>query len=131
MTTNMTNWNPNDFFFLTRTPTVEITTVGGNYGDVDIHEKGSLFWFGNQHITPVPVPDRWGRNSIDQTFIALCIKIYYFVYLYPYPNKKAFYSLTARKDGDQYMVRVRYDDVDLEMEVVEAFNYFTEKLKEK
>ena len=122
----MNNWNPSDFFFLTRTPAVEITTVGGNYEDVDIYTKGSLFWFGNQHIMGVPTPDRWDRNYIDQKFVELCIKIYYFVYFSK--PQRVFKSLMTRKDGDKYMVRVQYDDVDLEMEVEEMYNYFVEKV---
>ena len=119
------------FFLLTRDHTVEITTVGGDYGDVPIAERGSLFFYSNQVLVGKPKEevDAFGRNYIDQVFIALCGKLHSFVDR-PEPNKKAFHSLTTRKDGDRYMVRVRYDDVDLEMEVVEMFHYFTEKLKE-
>ena len=124
----MNNWNPSKFFFLTRNPIVEITTVGGNYGDVDIYHEGSLFWFGNQRIMGTPTPDRWGRGHIDQTFVALCIKIYYFMDVFK--PQKVFKSLTTRKEGDKYLVRVQYDNEDLEMEVEEMFHYFSKKLKE-
>jgi len=107
---------------------VEITTVGGGYDDVDFYHDGCLYLFADQHVGGTHVPDRWGRNFIDQQFLALCSKLYVlFTCVTP---KKVFKSLTAHKDGDKYMVRVQYDDVDLEMEVVEMCHYFTEKLKE-
>jgi len=115
------------FFLLTRDHTVEITTVGGGYGDVGVHEKGCLFHYANQVCgKPTEVPDMFGRNYLDQKFIALCMLLHMMIIA----DKPQFKSLTTRKDGDRYMVRVRYDDVDLEMEVVEMFHYFTEKLKE-
>ena len=101
--------------------------MGGNYEDVDIYHKGSLFWYANQRIIGVPTPDRWGRWHIDQKFVELCLKLYYFVYLSK--PKKVFHFLITRKEGDKYVVRVKYDDVDLEMEVVEMSDYFNEKLK--
>jgi len=127
-------WN-GKFFLLTRDHTVEITTVGCDYGDVPMYEKGCLFHYANQCMPPhenlsKDEVDEFGRNFLDRTFIRMCMKLHSFVDR-PEPNKKAFHSLTTRKDGDRYMVRVRYDDVDLEMEVVEAFHYFTEKLKER
>ena len=60
-------------------------------------------------------------------FIALCLQLHVFVSYYDVNFK----SHTARKDGDRYMVRVRYGDVDLEMDVVEMFHYLTEKLQEE
>ena len=112
------------FFLLTRDHPITITIVGGG---VDGWEKGSLFHYGNQVLNindRSDEPDDFGRNLIDRSFIALCLTLYIYA---PYVQFK---SLTTRKDGDRYMVRVRYDDVDLEMEVVEMFHYFTEKLKE-
>ena len=122
------------FFVLTRDlkegDTLTITEIGGD-GDTaeEIYRKGTVFYFGNQYLYrnrwQGQGNDRFGRNLLDRAFIALCLEIYTFRLAFE------FKSLTARKDGDRYMVRVRYDDVDLEMEVVEAFHYFTEKLKEK
>ena len=88
-----------------------------------------MFHYGNQVLLGRRARkevDEFGRDYLDQMFIALCMHLHIFASC---PDVK-FHSLTARKDGDRYMVRVRYDDVDLEMEVVEAFHYFTEKLKE-
>jgi len=121
------------FFLLTRDPAVEITTVGGGHGDVPIAEKGCLFHYANQclYMNPFNNPsgeiDVFGRNLLDQMFIALCNHFYLFVSCCEPP--KAFKSLSTRKEGDRYMVRVQYDDVDLEMEVEEMYNYLTEKLK--
>jgi len=122
-------WNQDNMFFLTRDHTVEITTVGGGFGDVPIHQEGCLFHYGNQFMTKSDeIPDKFGRNAIDRMFIALCLQIH--IFLIGIIDTVRFHSLTTRKDGDRYMVRVRYDDVDLEMEVVEMFHYFTEKSKE-
>ena len=111
------------FFLLTRDHTVEITETGED----DYDKKGTLFFYTNQVAMrhPQKEVDEFGRNYIDQVFLALCIRIHDSVHLSKPP--KAFHSLTTRKDGDRYMVRVRYDDVDLEMEVVEMFHYFTIK----
>ena len=118
-------WN-GKFFLLTRDHTVEITETGED----DYNKKGTLFFYANQcAVRPKEEIDEFGRNYLDQMFIGLCVQLRCFICL-PEPPK-AFHSLTTLKDGDRHMVRVRYDDVDLEMEVVEAFNYFTEKLKEK
>ena len=119
------------FFLLTRDHTVEITSVGGGYDDVPMYEKGSLFHYANQcegmrDTEPNEKVDRFGRNYLDRLFVRLCL----YIYLYVFPDNP-FKSLTSRKDGDRYMVRVQYDDVDLEMEVVEMFHYFDEKLKDE
>ena len=125
-------WN-GKFFLLTRDHTVEITTVGGGYDDVPIHEKGCLFHYANQcsyEIRKITTDiDKFGRNYLDKMFIALCMYIHCEVY-FPTP-KKMFKLLTTRKEGDKYIVRVQYDDVDLEMEIEEMYNYFSQKLKEK
>ena len=119
-------WN-GKFFLLTRDHTVEITETGED----DLNKKGTLFFYSNQVAMyhPQKEVDEFGRNYIDQVFMALCIRIYNFI-TFPVPPK-VFHSLTTRKDGDLYFVRVRYDDVDLEMEVVEAFHYFSKLLKSK
>ena len=111
------------FFLLTRDHTVEITETGED----DYDKKGTLFFYANQvsYQKPSEEPDIFGRNYIDQVFIALCGKVQGVVVFSDPP--KTFHSLTTRKDGDRYMVRVRYDDVDMEMEVVEMFHYFTIK----
>ena len=120
------HWNQDNMFFLTRTPVVEITTVGDPC-DVDCDLTGTLYQFSDQCIKGIPIPDQWGRNHIDQQFIALCDKLYVMATC----TKTVFHSLTTRKDGNRYLVRVQYDDVDLEMEVVEAFHYFTKLLEEQ
>jgi len=123
-------WNGR-LFFLTRDCPLEVTTVGYSYGDVDICEKGSLFHYANQCLAvsePLEGIDRFGRNYLDKAFIRLCEKINYFICLFE--PQKVFKSLIARKECDRYMIRLQYDAVDLEMEVVEMLNYFTEKLKQ-
>ena len=116
------NWEHENLFFLTRTPVVEITTVGGGYDDVDFYHDGCLYLFADQCVHGTPVPDRWWRNFIDQQFLKLCSKLYtFFICVTP---KKTFKSLTTRKEGDKYIVRVQYDDVDLELEVEEMFRHF-------
>ena len=118
------------FYHLTRDlkegDTLTITEMGGD-GDTpeEIYRKGTVFYYGNQYLYRnrwQGQDDRFGRNQLDCAFIALCLEIYTFRYAF------VFKSLAVRKDGDRYLVRVRYDDVDLEMEVVEAFHYFTKLL---
>ena len=123
-------WN-GKFFLLTRDHTVEITTVGGGYDDVDIYEKGCLFHYANQWLYQKPndMVDMFGRNFLDQVFIVLCLQLHLFVcFCEP---KIIFKSLTTRKEGDRYLVRVQYDNEDLEMEVEEMFHHFTKLLKEQ
>ena len=125
-------WN-GKFFLLTRDHTVEIITLGGGYGDVPIAEKGCLFHYANQCLYRHPYnnPNReidvFERNYLDQVFIALCMHLHIFFGGLPDVDFK---SLTTRKEGDKYLVRVQYDNVDLEMEVEEMFHYVSELLKE-
>ena len=113
------------FFLLTRDHTVEITKVGGGH---DGFSENRLFHYGSQGLTcrPVEEIDDYGRNYLDQVFIALCRCVEAFVAFFE--PCKDFKLLTTRKEGDKYMVRVQYDDVDLEMEVGEMYNYFVEKV---
>ena len=119
------------FFLLTRDHTVEITTVGGGYDDVPIYEKGSLFHYANQVLYQKPCnePDMFGRNYLDQKFIEMCMYVHMFL-MQKSPDV-AFHSLSTRKEGEKYFVRVRYDDVDIEMEVEEMVDYFDNLLKEE
>ena len=121
------NWTQEGLFFLTKTPVVEITVVGDPC-DEDADLTGSLYHFADQCVRGESVPDRWGRNYIDQTFVALCARFYVIVTCV---KGVVFHSLTTRKEGDKYLVRVRYDDVDLELKLEEMYNYFSQKLKEK
>jgi len=121
------------FFFLTRDCPIEITTVGGGYGDVDIHKKGCLFFYANQWLEKRDKElndeiDRFGRNYLDRVFIELCIHLHFFISCTE-PQKR-FTSLTARKEGEKYMIKVLYDDVDLEMEVEEMYIHFRNILKD-
>lgn len=118
-------WN-GKFFLLTRDHTVEITTMGGGYDDVPMYEKGSLFHYANQVLYQQPRNeiDNFGRNYLDQVFISLCCGLH--VFLMCSEPQKVFKSLTTRKEGDKYLVRLQYDDVDMEMEVEEMYNYFKE-----
>ena len=119
-------WNQEGLFFLTKTPVVEITAVGDPCDEAsDI--TGALYQFADQCVKGTPAPDRWGRNYIDQKFLALCARLYVIVTCI---DGIVFKSLTTRKDVNQYLVRVQYDDVDLEMEVEEMFHYVSELLKE-
>ena len=68
----------------------------------------------------------FGRNYLDLLFIVLCTQIHLFIV----GGGICFHCLTTRKDGDRYLVRVQYDDVDLEMEVEAMYHYIGEKLKE-
>ena len=109
------NWTQDGLFFLTQTPVVEITTVGDPC-DEDADLTGTLYHFADQRVgNPLTQADRWGRDYIDQCFVTLCDKLY----LIATCTGAVFHSLTTRKDGDRYLVRVQCDDVDLEMEVVE------------
>ena len=120
-------WN-GKFFLLTRDNTVEITETGED----DYSKKGTLFFYANQVLCGSRPgnehPDEFGRNYLDQVFIALCIRIQGIVAYATSP--KTFKSLTTRKDGDKYLARVRYDDVDLEMEVEEMYRYFCNLTKQ-
>jgi hypothetical protein len=98
---------------------------------VPIAEKGSLFFYGNQVLMgsrprPLEEVDEFGRNYLDQVFIGLCLHLS--IFLYNVDSPKAFHSLTTRKDGDRYMVRLEYDDVVLEMEVEAMFKHFIKLL---
>ena len=118
------------FFLLTRDHTVEITTVGGGYDDVDIYEKGSLFHYANQVLylnEPLEKqPDEFGRNYLDRVFIALCTQLHCFLMLRK-PNI-VFKSLVTRKEDDKYIARVQYDDIDVEMDVEAMYRHFTDML---
>lgn len=120
-------WN-GKFFLLTRDHTVEITELGGGFDGKPIDIKGSLFHYANQWLyqKPSTEPDIFGRNYLDQMFIALCIQLHVFMV-----GDHEFKSLVTRKASEKYLVRVRYDNEDIEMEVVEMFDYFTQKLKEE
>ena len=115
------------FFLLTRDHTVEITETGED----DYNKKGTLFFYANQ-VSYKPTEregvDKFGRNYIDLLFLQVCIGVQCLcVFADP---QRCFHSLTTRKDGDRYLVRVRWDDMDVEIEVEEAFHYFTNLLKE-
>ena len=122
-------WN-GKFFLLTRDHTVEITETGeDNY-----NKKGTLFFYANQCYcqndnTSEDELDKFGRNYLDRMFIALCIQVQCLCVFSTFP--KVFHSLTTRKEGDKYLVRVQYDDEDLEMEVKEMFHYFIKKLERR
>ena len=112
-------WNANNMFFLTRDHPIEIT------------EEDKLFYYGNQcwiQNDPLEGIDQFGRNSIDKTFIAICLLLHVFV---TGTRSVTFHSLATRKEGDKYLVRVQYDDEDLEMEVKEMFHYFIKKLERR
>jgi len=116
------DWTQNGLFFLTQTPEVEITTVGGGHDDVDFFHEGCLYLFGDQCVyneVEQEGVDRWGRNVIDRMFVAICSKFWVLTTV----GLIEFHSLTARNDGDKYLVRVRYDDQDLEMKVEEMYRY--------
>ena len=116
------------FFFITKDPPLEIVTIGGGYDDVPIHHIGSLFHYANQWLEKEDIPDKFGRNHLDRSFIALCSRLHLYL-MFKQPNI-TFKSLTTRKEGEKYLVRVQYDDEDLELEVEEMFNYFSKKLEE-
>ena len=120
------NWTHDGLFFLSRTPVVEVITVGDPC-DADSDLTGSLYQFADQYVGCTHVPDRWGRNYIDLRFLALCSRLYAIVTCI---DNMVFKSLTTQKVGDKYMVRVQYNEEDVEMGVEEMFNYFTDKLKE-
>jgi len=117
------------FFLLTRDHPATITTVGGGHGDVGWEDKNCLYHYGNQVLN---INDRsaevddFGRNLKDRLFIGICLTLYIYAQM---PSIK-FKSLSTRKDGDKYLVRVQYNDSDLEMEVEEMFNYLHQKLRE-
>ena len=118
-------WN-GKFFLLTRDHAVEITETG----DGDYDKKGTLFFYTNQvgRHHPSEEVDEFGRNYLDQVFIALCIQVQCLV-VFP-TEPKIFKSLTTRKERDKYLVRLQYDDVDLEMEVEEMYRHLTKSVEE-
>ena len=130
----MYGWD-RQFFLLTRDHTLEITTLGGGFDGGRIEIQGSLFFYANQVLynnpikNPDGVPDMFGRNYLDQLFIALCMQLH--IFIVSNLPQMIFKSLTTRKEGDRYLVRVQYDDVDMEMEVEEMFHHFTKLLKEQ
>jgi len=116
------DWTQNGLFFLTKMPVVEITTVGGGHDDVDFFHDGCLYLFGDQCVgneVEIDGIDRWGRNFTDRAFVAICDKLW----LATTVGIIVFHSLTTRQDGDKYLVRICYDDLDLEMEVAEMFQH--------
>ena len=105
-----------------------ITELGGD-GDTaeEIYREGTAFWYGNQYLVRKQwetEDDRFGRNRLDCTFIALCLEFYLF-HLFPDFDFK---SLTARKEGDDYFVRMQYNNVDIEYELTEAFSIIRKQL---
>jgi len=124
------DWTQNGLFFLTQTPVVEIITVGGGHDDVDFFHDGCLYLFCDQCvITDIEKEgvDRWGRNVIDRMFLAICEKLWVLTMV----NDIAFHSLITRKDGDKHLVRVRYDDVDLELGVEEMYRHCINLIKKQ
>jgi hypothetical protein len=108
-------WNADNMFFLTRDHPIEITEVD------------KLFYYGNQALFDVKDGlDEFGRNYIDKIFISLCLGLHIF---FSPPSNAAFKSLIAWKDGDNYIARLRYNEVDMEKEIVVMHQYFVEQSK--
>jgi len=119
-------WN-GKFFLLTRDHPIEITELGGGFDGGEIDIKGSLFHYANQCLSkrdtsPNDELDEFGRNYLDRMFIALCIQIHVFVV--SHIPQMTFRLFTIRKENDKYMARLQYDNVDLEMELLEMAQYF-------
>ena len=116
--------NSDDMFFLTRDSDVEITCVGHSP-----YKVGGLYHYARQGILADSTEelDAFGRNKTDRLFIQICEAVFNFV---SWRDGEMLHSLSCKKEGDKYMARVRYNDVDLEMEVVEMANYF-KKLSKK
>ena len=119
-------WNYDNLFVLTRDHPVEVTVVGED----DYHQKGTLYYYGNQVPSRIDDGvDNFGRNVIDNKFIALCLTLN----LLSLPDEPIvrFKSLHCWKDGEQYLTRVRYNDENITMEIVEAERYFRDMLTAK
>ena len=116
------DWGHEGLFFLSKTPVVEITSIGAGYDNVDFYHPNSLYMLADQRVGGTPVPDRWGRNEIDQCFLALCARLYALVTCV---DGIVFKSLSARQDGDLYLARLRYNNVDVELTIDEMLDYVT------
>jgi hypothetical protein len=110
-------WNANNMFFLTRDGDIEITCV-----------KKLLFHYANQCLLGNTWKskdlDDFGRNYYDKTFIRLCIDVYSYVC---YEEEK-FKSLSCKKTGDEYIVRLEFGEEILEMELVQMAEYLEQKM---
>ena len=115
--------NSDEMFYLTRDGDIEITCVGHSP-----YKAGGLYHYARQGILADSTEelDAFGRNRTDRLFIQVCEAVFNFV---SWKEGEQFKSLSTRKDGALYLVRVQYDDVDLEMEVEEMYHYFADLSK--
>jgi len=118
-------WCANNMFFLTRD--VDEDTP------VEIAGAVGLYHYGNQCLldrllTDKEAIDEFGCNYLDKMFIRLCgliwvIETPFFIGLME-KEEVAFKSLSCRKDGDRYIVKVVLQDEVVEKELVEMVRFF-------
>ena len=104
--------NSDDMFFLTRDGDVEITSY-----DYPERKKGGLYHYAWQGIETNSQEelDAFGRNYTDRLFIRLCDTVFGMVM----GKEDTFKSLSCKKVGDQYVVRLELSDETLELELTE------------
>lgn len=73
---------------------------------------------------PKETLDKFGRNYLDKMFVQLCI------YIYNPTKKHEFKSLSCKKVGDEYMVRLERGDEILEMELLAMVALFEEQYRD-
>jgi hypothetical protein len=108
--------NVEKMFFLTRTDGVEITSFE------------EVFNCGNQCLLDPKRPDlefdRFGRNYLDRQFVGLC-EVIYICFLC---NSNMFQSLSCKKDGDKYIVRLQLSNETLELELNEMIELIVQRI---
>jgi hypothetical protein len=110
--------NVEKMFFLTRTDGVEISSFE------------EVFNCANQCLLDTRRPDlefdRFGRNYLDRQFVGLCQVIY----IYLLCNQDIFQSLSCKKDGNKYIVRLQLSNETLESELTEMVELIAQRCRE-
>lgn len=105
--------NKDNMYFVTRGIPVEITSIE------------EVFNYGNQCLLDRrDEVDQFGRCYLDKMFITLCIFVHFYFDSTTIKSTAMFRSLSCQKEGDNYVVRVQYDDKVLEMELLEMVRHF-------
>jgi hypothetical protein len=113
-------WNKDNIFFLTREEYVEVTAYGHpKLEDGSLYYYSCQIWYGYDGIS-----DEFGRNEIDRQFVLLCNNL--FVY---FSGQEEFKSLSCKKIGERYVVRLESSKETLEMGLSEMIDLFDERNK--
>jgi len=115
--TTLCGRNSDDMFFLTKTYTVEITTIGYPGNDGYPYSNESLCHYAWQGIKADSTEelDMFGRNRTDRLFIQMCELVFGLVM----GNEDTFKSLSCKKENDHYTAKLELTSETIEMELTE------------